>query len=193
MFLSEGSVPAASLGITGLLKLNGATGLPAHGVRQGERWLSSLLENGPVVPRRHRPTSAALVTGTSVYGCGALLFRGSVGARGRRPCCISEGEAPSGMWENGKGGQRGDALGVAKFEGRGSAAPRFPRRSILLFLLFPFRRRLEVCQNSATENRVPSVPLGRRERPQGLAAASFCMGRALIEPGVLLLRVARWS
>nr|CCC48023.1 conserved hypothetical protein, in T. vivax [Trypanosoma vivax Y486] len=81
MFLSEGSVPAASLGITGLLKLNGAAGLPAHGVRQGERWLSSLLENGPVVPRRHRATSAALVTGTSVYGCGALLFRGSVGPK----------------------------------------------------------------------------------------------------------------
>ncbi|KAG8339587.1 hypothetical protein TRVL_09583 [Trypanosoma vivax] len=52
----------------GLLQLNGAAGLPAHAVRQGRRWLSALLGNRPVVPRRHRPMSTALATDASMCG-----------------------------------------------------------------------------------------------------------------------------
>ncbi|KAH8613735.1 hypothetical protein ERJ75_000741400 [Trypanosoma vivax] len=82
-----------------LLQLNGASGLPAHAVRRGKRWLSALLENSPVVPRRHRPTSAALGADASMCGWGALLFKDSGelwvagGAWDREPRCISQGEA----------------------------------------------------------------------------------------------------
>ncbi|KAG8342604.1 hypothetical protein TRVL_06572 [Trypanosoma vivax] len=58
----------------GLLPLNGATGLPAHAVRQGKRWLSRLLGNKPVAHRRHRPT---LATDASMCGCDAALFKDS--------------------------------------------------------------------------------------------------------------------
>ncbi|KAH8619487.1 hypothetical protein ERJ75_000162700 [Trypanosoma vivax] len=51
----------------GLLQLNGATGLPAHAVKHGNCWLSALLGNRAVVPRRHRPASAALATDASMY------------------------------------------------------------------------------------------------------------------------------
>ncbi|KAH8618594.1 hypothetical protein ERJ75_000237000 [Trypanosoma vivax] len=44
----------------GLLQPKGASGLPARAVRQGKRWLSSMLGNKPFTPRRHRPTSATL-------------------------------------------------------------------------------------------------------------------------------------
>ncbi|KAH8611013.1 hypothetical protein ERJ75_001060900 [Trypanosoma vivax] len=59
----------------GLLQLNGSSGLPAHAVRQGKRWLSALLGNRPIAPRRHRPASAALATDASMRGWGALLFK----------------------------------------------------------------------------------------------------------------------
>ncbi|KAG8339823.1 hypothetical protein ERJ75_001581900 [Trypanosoma vivax] len=83
----------------GLMQLDGGAGLPAHAVRQGKRWLSTLLGNRPVAPRRHRPTSPALATDAFMYGWAALLFKGggelcvAGGAWDREPHCISQGEA----------------------------------------------------------------------------------------------------
>ncbi|KAH8617580.1 hypothetical protein ERJ75_000363900 [Trypanosoma vivax] len=84
----------------GLFQLNDVHGgLPANAVRQGKRWLSTLLDNKPVTPRMHRPTSATLATDAFMYGWGALLFKDSGevrvadGAWEREPRCISQGEA----------------------------------------------------------------------------------------------------
>ncbi|KAG8347424.1 hypothetical protein TRVL_01751 [Trypanosoma vivax] len=66
---------------------------------RGRCWLSSLLGNRPVAPRRHRPTSATLATDASMCGCGELVFKdsGEVWVAGsaweREPHCISQGEA----------------------------------------------------------------------------------------------------
>nr|CCC53585.1 hypothetical protein TVY486_1110690 [Trypanosoma vivax Y486] len=59
----------------GLFQLNDSAGLPGHAVRQGNRWLSALLENKPVAPRRHRHTSAALATDASMCGWDAIPFK----------------------------------------------------------------------------------------------------------------------
>ncbi|KAH8609090.1 hypothetical protein ERJ75_001260600 [Trypanosoma vivax] len=65
---------------------------------RGRRWLSSLLGNSPVAPRRHRPTSATLATDASMCGRGELVFKDSGevwvagGAWEREPHCISQGE-----------------------------------------------------------------------------------------------------
>ncbi|KAH8615516.1 hypothetical protein ERJ75_000576600 [Trypanosoma vivax] len=83
----------------GLLQFNDGPGLQANAVRQGKRWLSSLLGNRPTTPRRHRPTSTTLMTEASMCGWGALPLKGggevcvAGGAWDREPQCTSQGEA----------------------------------------------------------------------------------------------------
>ncbi|KAG8338956.1 hypothetical protein TRVL_10215 [Trypanosoma vivax] len=59
----------------GLLQLNGGAGLPAHEHRRGKRWLWPLLGSKPFAPRRHRPTSAALVADVSMCGLARPCLR----------------------------------------------------------------------------------------------------------------------
>ncbi|KEG06823.1 hypothetical protein DQ04_12051010 [Trypanosoma grayi] len=51
--------------------------LPLHALQLAQKWLGSLVGNGPVRPPRTVPTPATLFTNASLYGWSALLFADS--------------------------------------------------------------------------------------------------------------------
>ncbi|KEG08279.1 putative target of rapamycin (TOR) kinase 1 [Trypanosoma grayi] len=61
----------------GLLGAHGPAALPLFALKIGQGWLDTLLQNNPVNPPRAKPTSGTLVSDASLYGWGALLFKGS--------------------------------------------------------------------------------------------------------------------
>ncbi|KEG06395.1 TcC31.12 [Trypanosoma grayi] len=83
----------------GLVDARGPAALPPFALTVGQKWLDTLLQNNPVYPPRALPTSGTLVPDASLYGWGALLFKGSGevwatgGAWEKAPHIIAQAEA----------------------------------------------------------------------------------------------------